>query len=370
MKRNCTKVLVLALITLLFGQKIEGIGARPEAGGNVNRSNINRGDVNRGAVHPQYPTARPRTPIGGGYATPSMSRADVRPGEYAGQHSASQQPLQGGHPSQNQVQQFMQQRPGQAQTHPTLSPAQQQNIKNAIPQQSQANTQAATAANGQFKQQHPNATNWFNSDFNGQHNYHPNYGTPYGSWGGAGWGGAAAWMGLGGAYGGAYPAVYYDDGDSPVNLTAKEADNYSPPPSTTIQQNFYGAPPPDAQASANAPGAPDAPPQEQGDWLSLGVFAVGSSAEEAPYSNMVVQLALKKDGEIAGTYYNAGTDQTYGIEGMVDKNTQQAVFKLSDNPESPVMTTGLYNLTQNVAKAKVHFPDGTDQAKVLVRLQQ
>ena len=118
-------------------------------------------------------------------------------------------------------------------------------------------------------------------------------------------------------------------------------------------------------APENAPAAP-----AQGDWLPLGVFAVGQDLGEAQDSDLFMQLALSKEGEISGTYYNALTDDTHPIEGSVDSGTQEAAWKISDDPYSPIMTTGLYNLTQDTATIQVYFSDAPQQTWFLARVNE
>lgn len=109
----------------------------------------------------------------------------------------------------------------------------------------------------------------------------------------------------------------------------------------------------------------------QGDWLPMGVFVAAQDQTQAAVSTMFVQLALNKEGFLAGTYYNAATDKTHTLEGMVDKQTQQAIWKLSENASSPVMSTQLYNLTQDVVPVRVYFPERkTSQSWLLIRLDE
>ena len=149
------------------------------------------------------------------------------------------------------------------------------------------------------------------------------------------WWRAATWVGVAGwlSWGGGYP-IYYDNGYYPIQAPDygygyQQPDNYTPPDANTLY-------PPDSSAEI------------VGDWYPLGVFAVGKNATLAANSHMFVQLALDKNGEdIAGTYYNATTDQTHEIVGTVDKESQLAAWWLADNPQSPIVSTGLYNLTKD-----------------------
>jgi len=63
-------------------------------------------------------------------------------------------------------------------------------------------------------------------------------------------------------------------------------------------------------------------------------------------------------------------NQVHQLDGVVDQNSQLALWKVSDNINSPIMAAGLFNFTQVVVPVQVHFSDGSNQTWVLVRLQQ
>ena len=103
--------------------------------------------------------------------------------------------------------------------------------------------------------------------------------------------------------------------------------------------------------------------------MPLGVFAL--TAEGVNASSMYLQLAVSKEGVIAGTFYNESTGTTHPVEGMVDEETQRAIWKAADgtNPDL-VMETGIYNLTQDQADVLVHFGPEQTQTALLVRLDE
>ena len=105
------------------------------------------------------------------------------------------------------------------------------------------------------------------------------------------------------------------------------------------------------------------------EWMPLGVFAL--TAEGVNASSMYLQLAISKQGIIAGTFYNESTGATHPVEGMVDEETQRAVWKAADgtNPDL-VMETGIYNLTQDQSDMFVHFGPEQTQTALLVRLDE
>ena len=54
---------------------------------------------------------------------------------------------------------------------------------------------------------------------------------------------------------------------------------------------------------------------------------------------------------------------------MVDKESQRAAWTISGK-NTPIMETGLQNLTMNETQALVHFADGTTQRWLLVRVEK
>jgi hypothetical protein len=107
---------------------------------------------------------------------------------------------------------------------------------------------------------------------------------------------------------------------------------------------------------------------ENSDWLPLGTFAV-STGEKDTEPNRVVQIAVNKQGIIAGTLYNYDTDKAVAVQGQVDKETQRVAFRLGDS-QDVVAETGLYNLTQDEAPLLVHFGPDRVENYLLVRLEQ
>lgn len=121
------------------------------------------------------------------------------------------------------------------------------------------------------------------------------------------------------------------------------------------------------QADTIAASVPEQVDEDKVEWMPLGVFAV--SEESATDSGMLLQLAVSKEGILAGTFYNELTDSSRPVEGTVDQKTQRAAWKFADdkNPEI-VMETGIYNLTEDQATALVHFGSEKTQTWLLVRL--
>jgi hypothetical protein len=111
-------------------------------------------------------------------------------------------------------------------------------------------------------------------------------------------------------------------------------------------------------------------PAADAEWLPLGVFAMtqdGQSSGSPP--TIFLQLTVSKEGVIAGTVTNTETDKTQPIEGMVDKKTQRSAWVVQGK-DSPIMETGIANLTKDEAPALLHFADGQTQQWLLVRLEE
>ncbi len=104
-------------------------------------------------------------------------------------------------------------------------------------------------------------------------------------------------------------------------------------------------------------------------WMPLGVFAL--TQDVAKTSDMVLQLAVNKDGDIQGTYYNTKDETAKPIKGLVEKQSQRAVWTFADDSNNTViMETGIYNLTQDETEVLIHFGSKRTEEWVMVRLDQ
>lgn len=122
------------------------------------------------------------------------------------------------------------------------------------------------------------------------------------------------------------------------------------------------------QLAASQPEMSDQQAEEL-EWMPLGVFAL--TAEGVNASSMYLQLAVSKNGMIAGTFYNESTGVTHPVEGMVDEETQRAVWMAADGTNTNiVMETGIYNLAEDQAEVLVHFGPEETQNVLLVRLDE
>ncbi len=184
-----------------------------------------------------------------------------------------------------------------------------------------------------------------------------------GAWFAAGWAAgdawrAATWDSLGAWL--AYPyvqPVYYDYGNT---VTYQDDNVYVNGEDEGTPAQYYDQAASIASTGAAAQASPD------GDWLPLGVFQFVKSGQTG--SNVVIQLAVNKQGVIRGNYTDTVTKQTQLIQGSVDKSTQRVAFTVGDN-KADVVETGLYNLTKDEAPAMIHFGADRTEQWLLVRLK-
>ena len=201
----------------------------------------------------------------------------------------------------------------------------------------------------QWWRDHPGMANAYWQNF-GKYQYARNH-----------WWRPAAWAALGSWVAGSYweSPAYYDYGEG---IYYEDEQVYAGGKPVASAEEYY------QQASDLATSAPPAQASET-EWLPLGVFAI--SRVQATDSNALLQLAVDKDGVIAGTYYNTSTDIGRPVRGTVDKKTQRAAWTFSDGKNTDIiMETGLFNLTQDQTEALVHFGKEKTQQWLMVRLDQ
>ena len=171
----------------------------------------------------------------------------------------------------------------------------------------------------------------------------------------------ATWAALGGwiGYGAGEPTtfdygenVYYEDDQVYYdNQPVATADEYA------------------EQADAIAASAPQTKP-ESSEWLPLGVFALTQDGQASGVEPTIfMQIAISKEGVIAGTLKNMATGDTQTLEGMADKKSQRVAWSVAGQ-QRPIIETGISSLTQDSAPALIHFADGQTQQWLLVRLPE
>lgn len=219
-----------------------------------------------------------------------------------------------------------------------------------------------------------------------------------------GWAASNAWHGWGGCWGwhGYAPGYWWGFATSVAGLTASCVSLFATPPTpvyydygnttyienrtvytdgkpVTSEEDYASqaiqyanvsvpAPPAVSEPGSETP-EQDAAMQDFADnWMPLGVWAVASEKEDSEPSHYL-QLAISKEGYIAGTCYNSIKDETLPITGSVDKESQRAAWKMADKPDV-VMETGIFNLTQETAPALIHFGKDKSETRLLVRMEK
>ena len=86
-------------------------------------------------------------------------------------------------------------------------------------------------------------------------------------------------------------------------------------------------------------------------------------------ANLILQLAVNKQGVIRGNYTATLANDTKPVQGSVDKQTQKAAWTIGDNKDN-VIEAGIYNLTKDQAPALVHFGKDKTEQWLLVRVKQ
>lgn len=228
----------------------------------------------------------------------------------------------------------------QAQARRQATPEQTAQFRNAWNNSRSNYTRNVDGERSAFYNRHPGYNNWFSGDFYNRYDRHPAYWNARADyWRRNAWGDYNSWLG----YGWSSP-YYYDDSDG----LYYSYDNYQP--------------------DTTAVSAPSYVPQPN-EWYPLGIFALSSSPETSSTSNFVYQLAVNKQGEVDGTLYNTSTNLVYDIEGSLNQETQIVSFRVA-NDTAPVMSTGLFNLTQDQTQILVQFVNGSEQTWTLTRLNQ
>jgi hypothetical protein len=229
----------------------------------------------------------------------------------------------------------------------------QENIKKTLPERFKNETMQASKVRENIQHTHPESSKWFNKEFFAGHNYTPEYERRGSNWSRhSRWGGVTGWLGWN-----SNAPLYYSDEGYPVEWAV---DDQTPNDQDYVQQQVVQQQAVPQQVAQEE--------SESSDWMPLGVFALGKTIPTASTSNLYVELAVSKQGDISGTYYDANADRTHAILGIIDKDTQIAAWKFSDVPNAPLMTTGVYNLTRDVVPIVLYSLDGTKKQEVLVNL--
>jgi hypothetical protein len=153
--------------------------------------------------------------------------------------------------------------------------------------------------------------------------------------------------------------VYYDYGDT----LYYEGDNVYYNDEVIATADEYVE-----QAQQIVAAVPDVNPDDV-EWLPLGIFALTQKEGTVEDTTFFVQLAISKEGIIAGTFQNTATDNSVELQGTIDTKSQRAAWG-PVGEDWPIMETGIYNLSENEAGVLFHFADGQTQQWEMNRLDE
>ncbi|NLE37004.1 MAG: hypothetical protein GX621_03170 [Pirellulaceae bacterium] len=102
------------------------------------------------------------------------------------------------------------------------------------------------------------------------------------------------------------------------------------------------------------------------DWMPLGVFIV-TPVGSTQTPNRVFQFAIHKNGQVAGTCYDASSGKPIRITGSLDKQNHRVAWTLGENNET-VMETSLGSFVENQSTVTVH-QGGNAETMTMVRLE-
>jgi hypothetical protein len=123
---------------------------------------------------------------------------------------------------------------------------------------------------------------------------------------------------------------------------------------------------PDDEAVQQIAAKPPVDGDLEKDWLPMGTFTVLDANGNEKKGN-ILQLAVNKNGQIRGNYFNEETEQIRQIIGAIDSKSQRVALRFVDD-EKMVLECGLWNLTQDSVPLLVHFDEKDSEQLTLIRL--
>jgi hypothetical protein len=102
-------------------------------------------------------------------------------------------------------------------------------------------------------------------------------------------------------------------------------------------------------------------------WLSIGVFALAQTGQSEPTT--LIQLAVNKQGQLNGSYYDLVSDNGTPVSGQVDTNTERAAWTVGENSKN-VFATNIETLTADNGPVTLHLPNGKTQNWNLIRVNK
>ena len=126
------------------------------------------------------------------------------------------------------------------------------------------------------------------------------------------------------------------------------------------QQNSASYPPLAPQIVSQSGGA-----AQSSDWAPLGVFALAEPGQSQ--SNMMLQLAINKQGVLRGNYLNQLTNERSQVYGSLDKTTQRVSWTIGQN-NTTVFDSTLGDLTKDDSQVLVHYGPDNTTTMAMIRL--
>ena len=105
--------------------------------------------------------------------------------------------------------------------------------------------------------------------------------------------------------------------------------------STTVAGTEAAAAATVTSTDGNASNAVALPPDLE--WMPLGVYATGP--KDAAQAHVYQQLAVSKQGELKGNYYDSITNTTQPVSGSIDRETRKASWKVGEKGGATFETT-------------------------------
>lgn len=171
-----------------------------------------------------------------------------------------------------------------------------------------------------------------------------------GYWAAADWGMMCGWYGWG-----TNAMMSYDYGN---NVVYQDNSVYINGQNAGTAEQYYSEVQQQASSGTSAP-IDDA----KDEWMPLGVFAM--SHDQQTKANLVLQLAINRDGIVRGNYTATMADHNLPVHGSLDKKSQRVAWTIGDNAER-VFEAGLYDLTKDEVPLLVHFDkDRTEQWQLI-----
>lgn len=109
------------------------------------------------------------------------------------------------------------------------------------------------------------------------------------------------------------------------------------------------------------------PPEDAAEWMPVGVFAIVPQGTKDV--DVTVQLAVGKNGAIAGTYFNKEGNISLPLQGAIDEAKQRVAWKIGEE-DTITMETSLDSLTKDKSTVIVYFSDGVSEIWDMLRVDQ